>query len=736
MALLSLTVELFYDGVWNAVTSDVYIRDGIKISRGRGDRANKADPSTLNLTLKNGTGRYSFRNPASPLFGKIGPNTPIRVVKGGGERFLGEISSSAPKWTEDKTTGVRGDAWVEIEAAGILRRIGQGVQPVTSSLKTFYLGTSPVTYWALTDGPGSTTGAPTSGTYKGSSIHRQFGTAVFSFGVGTLADYLPLTLRINDTDPAAGNDQLIGFCYGSSTAPNALAMDFTYKCDQEIVPGTMSATPNAFTMSLTDVDASTGISNTWDLISRHDGVNDDWQLQLTVNDPAGPINTFILADSAPLAAITDTELHHVRLKLAQNGANVDYTVSVDGATVITGTRNTQTLRRATSVRIIYGRTSNTTEALMCLGHVAVWETTANIPVLADTVLAVFGFAGEKAGRRIQRLCGEAGVVFDVGGFDLDNTQPMGLQFTDQFSAQLDEIEQTDRGLIFEPLILGSSLALSYRPRASLYGQSPIITLNYEAGHVAPPFEPVDDDQGTRNDVFAQRREGGTFNATLTSGALSVLDPPNGVGRYKDEVQVNVQTDGMLEGVAWWLLHEGTVDAARFPRVTVNMAAPVTLPALLLSVNIGDLIRIQAGPKLADHAGIYDDIDLIVLGYTETMNAVEHVLTFNCTPAAPYAIAKYGTDRFDTQGSELASGVTATATSLSVAQSTGSNTLWTTDVTTFPFDIIVAGERMTVTNISGATSPQTFTVTRSVNRVVKAQSAGASVRLFKTPRYGL
>lgn len=47
---------------------------------------------------------------------------------------------------------------------------------------------------------------------------------------------------------------------------------------------------------------------------------------------------------------------------------------------------------------------------------------------------------------------------------------------------------------------------------------------------------------------------------------------------------------------------------------------------------------------------------------------------------------------------------------------------------FPFDIRVGGEVMTVTSISGSTSPQTFTVTRSVNGVIKAQTSGTDVRL--------
>jgi hypothetical protein len=44
--------------------------------------------------------------------------------------------------------------------------------------------------------------------------------------------------------------------------------------------------------------------------------------------------------------------------------------------------------------------------------------------------------------------------------------------------------------------------------------------------------------------------------------------------------------------------------------------------------------------------------------------------------------------------------------------------------------------MTVTNITGSSSPQTMTVVRSKNGVVKAQASGTSIELWDTPRYAL
>jgi hypothetical protein len=51
---------------------------------------------------------------------------------------------------------------------------------------------------------------------------------------------------------------------------------------------------------------------------------------------------------------------------------------------------------------------------------------------------------------------------------------------------------------------------------------------------------------------------------------------------------------------------------------------------------------------------------------------------------------------------------------------------------FPFGILIGGEVMEVTDITGSTSPQTFTVIRSQNGVVKSQAAGASVVLASPP----
>jgi hypothetical protein len=282
-----------------------------------------------------------------------------------------------------------------------------------------------------------------------------------------------------------------------------------------------------------------------------------------------------------------------------------------------------------------------------------------------------------------------------------------------------------------------ALTLFYRTRKSLYNQPAQLTLNYTGGQVAPPLEPVDDDQQTRNDIIAKRTDGGDFELFLSSGRLSVIDPwLGGVGVYQHQPTLNVDFDTQLPDVAGWQLLLGTVDEPRYPTIAINLANPNVVAAGLenaaLSVNPGDRVVIT-NPKTGQTP---DQIAQIVRGYTETLNLFEHIIVFNCAPAAPYDVIRAdvtGKMTVDTGGSTLATGVNSTATTWSVATATG-NDRWVTGAVAL--DLVCEGERFTVTNISGTSSPQTFTVTRSVNGVAKSHSAGAVIRLFRPALVGL
>ncbi|MFD6735879.1 hypothetical protein ACFWDZ_32800, partial [Micromonospora aurantiaca] len=149
---LSFTVELWYDGDWQNITSHVRHSDRIQITRGRRAESGRPEPGSCRLTLSNRDARYSPDNPMSPLYGKIGRNTALRVQVDGDSRFIGEISTWPPQWTEGGK-----DAWVTVEASGILRRIDARRSPLQSTLRRRVSSASSlVAYWPMEDAAGAT----------------------------------------------------------------------------------------------------------------------------------------------------------------------------------------------------------------------------------------------------------------------------------------------------------------------------------------------------------------------------------------------------------------------------------------------------------------------------------------------------------------------------------------------------------------------------------------------------
>jgi hypothetical protein len=132
-------------------------------------------------------------------------------------------------------------------------------------------------------------------------------------------------------------------------------------------------------------------------------------------------------------------------------------------------------------------------------------------------------------------------------------------------------------------------------------------------------------------------------------------------------------------------------------------------------------------------------DMIVRTYTETIQnsgtARGQLLDFGTVPAGPFSsIPVLGSDTFlprlDTAAGTTGATMTTTATSVTFVTPAG-QAIWVNSTgypAEFPFDVLIAGERMTVTAISGTSSPQTATVTRSVNGIVKTHASGEAVRL--------
>jgi hypothetical protein len=725
MADHATTPQLFYDGQWR--NAAVYTRDGIATSRGAPGEGQDSPPSTATLTLDNRDGNASPRNPTGALYGLAGRNTPMRIVADGSVRSTTEAASWKPG------RAVKGDAWMQIEGGGLLRRLQIGNKPLASvayrSLTSSSDNANRVAYW------------PCEEESSASSIFSPYG----SPAPGTAG-----TISFGGYTDALSTPRMLTF--GSANAQLFFPIPDYSSSEHKVV--------SLWTLPDPSLAASTVIMRMYctggnvGILDVEYGVTFDGTLRLNAYGPAGLVDSgnFINWDDYIVA-----QHFLMSIELTQNGADVDSrffienmdhgTLGAAGDDVLTGV----TIGRIYAIAIAEGDCTGA-----AFGQLAVGSSIGAFSTFIGNIGGVVGargYLGETAGERFLRLGLEAGVATVVDGDETD-TQPMGAQPVDTLVNLLRECVRTDDGLMYEPR---DELAVAMRPGRSRYNQASALDLSYTGEQIAPVLQPVLDDRGIRNDVTVKRRNGSTARAVRETGPLNVSDPiddPEGIGRVAVQVDVNTSTDEVLTDHANWHLHKGTVDEPRYPQVTVDLDAPGATSALITAVNaveIGD--RLTVGDMPIEDAP--DGANLLVLGIKETLPAKRRLVTFVCAPASPYEIGIVGendgsTDlrgqAVDTDNSTLASDVSQFATTLSVASTGG--VLWTTAADDWSTSlngeglyggglfIAVGGEVMRVTNITGASSPQTFTVVRSVNGVVKSHLAAAAVHVFHPIVVGL
>ncbi|WP_327073443.1 hypothetical protein OG196_16225 [Kitasatospora purpeofusca] len=604
------------------------------------------------------------------------------------ERISGRITAEISSWPPRRDVSGT-DAWVQVEAAGIKRRLGQGTDPLASSLRRSLTAAAPIAYWPCEDARGSTQAySPV----PGAPPLRTGGGAEFAYGDGPTGS-LPL--------PRLGEGVTLAAAVPATPdLPDGWQVEMVYRLD-ELPPA--GSYPQLLQI------ASTGTVVLWTISIAADVV------AVRGYDVNG---TFVTNTGSPPGTTATGGWARLRLQVRESAGTVSWDLRwfLIGQPDFEHTFNfhTGSAGRPTAIdtRIGAGLTD------LQIGHLSVMPLDTDAYAHADN-----GHEGDRGSQRVERLCAEEGVPL-VSRADVESQVALGPQQAAPLLDLLEEAAEVDGALLGEDR---TSLALRYRPGYQLYGQAPALVLDYAAGDIAPPLEPADDDQTVRNDIEVTRRGGSSARITLDSGPLSVQPPPNGIGRYPDSPELNLYRDDQAAQLASWRLHLGTWDAARYPRVCIDLAAAPHLIAAVTALEIGDTIRLVNLP-LGDGPS---SVDLIVQGYSETVGSYDWTIELNTTPAGPWQVAAVEDQvlgRADTDGSTLATGATSTATTLSISTTTGP--LWTTDPAEYPLDLAVAGERVTVTAMSGTTSPQTATAVRSVNGFIKTLPAGADVRLWQ------
>ncbi|MFI1371353.1 hypothetical protein ACH4UY_04985 [Streptomyces longwoodensis] len=508
-------------------------------------------------------------------------------------RFNLEVPAWPPQWAPSEK-----DAWTSIAAAGLLRRLGQGSRTLDSTLRRRIPSGRPIAYWPCEDGGNATQLASATSGVRPLSMS----------GLQLAAD-----------DSLAGSSALPTMRTGSAITgtvppPSDLTQwhtEFVFK-----TPGAGPATPRTLLQW-----TGTGTVRRWELKLKNLGAE--------VYGYDADDNTV----TQSLVNLTGAGVFGVwcrwRLYAVQNGSNVDWTVQwvPIGApsSVFTTTSFAGTVGRIDRIVAPAGGLHSDLDGT-AIGHISVFtQAGTTIYNFAD-----LGFDGETAAARIQRLCAEEGVPVTVVG-DPAGTQRMGPQRPSAFLELLRDAAEADGGVFGETR---SRRELWYRTRADLYNQVPKLILDYAAKKVAPPLEPVEDDQ-PRNSWEVTREGGSSAVASLDTGPMSTQEPPAGIGYYPDSKTLNLYSDDQPEQIAGWLLHLTTWNEASYPAVTLRLHRHPEFIRTVLGLEVGDKIRIINLPKAFVSAG---SVELLVDGWEETLLPRTWEITFNCSPAGPWNVA--------------------------------------------------------------------------------------------------
>lgn len=681
---------------WADVTSDVmFAGNGVSISpMGRGDETSASQPAGCRFQLFNDSGAYGT-GAAGRHYPYVRRNTPVRVrvtIDGSSwyTRFQGYVNGFTPSWDTSARVAV-----VSVSASGILRRLQQGESPLQSPIaRTVLTNLTADTlgeYWPCeeTGQPNSFASGMPGGpslTYSGSVTFANFDDIPGSTPLPTLgaASALEVTVR-----PRTSNGTLSFRCVMS--IPSA-----------GLINGT----------NFLDIYVSGSTVARWTL-QYFDGA---FALQAISTTGSS------LGDTGFIDFVVAGATFEFDLDLVQNGSNVEthmlvWKINTDGSIATAGNFWNQTFNSVTvgvPTRFVAGAggTLNTAS----IGHIVIANSTAIAFGSARAVLA--GYAGETATARLARLCGEEGVPIAITG---TSDISMGAQGTATFVNLLRDCEKADDGVLYD----GRSSGLNYVARTSRYNSPATVTADMAASppQVAAPFSPVDDDQRNRNKVTVKRDGGSQATFEDSDGTLGTAS----IGTYDSSVNVNVEDDTGLYQRAAHEVRKGTVEGLRYPTLNLDLAgAPAVAPSWLTAEPLARVDVTNITSRATQHPP--GDVTLALEGWSEQIHPFAWKATGNCSSGEPWTVlALDGVhDRLaDAANSTLTTAIDSTSTSLSVTTPAGV-ALWSTDAADYPSTADIEGERVTVTAVSGSTSPQTFTVTRSANGVVKVHPASAVI----------
>jgi hypothetical protein len=687
--------QLYYGGAWQVLDGDVEDAVEVTLERGVTDDYD-LKPGWLKFRLLDDLDVYRPSNTVGPNYGDLRQYSRCAFATGGSVRFTGEVDRYVPDQSDDFQEGppIKGKRWVDIEGRGTLGRLGRYSDPVTSPMRTQITSYANLRgYWPLEDGKDAT--------------------RLTQLAPGARTGYA-ISARFADDDGPAGSAPLVGTTattsIGGKFATNVSTTGWQV-CWVANVGSTDATKSNTFTFR-----CSNGYFWRWKIN------NTSYNLLITDSDGVTVKDTsYSYGTGAEPGQWIET-----RLKCYVSGGSVTIEAGwfPQNSALLYGF--TETYAGTSLGRPVdwnwYGG-AGTPAANAHVGHVALFTgTTDNLQSFAFQN-AFDGYNGERAADRFTRTLDAAGLPYVVLGTASLSTK-MGPQPVATVQEIIKECRATEGGMVFDRAD-NTGIVFALRNYLEAQAIAPVITLNWPS-ELAPPMREEITTADAFNDVVAKNREGSSARATLSTGPLGV----DTMGKVPKTVDVNVNDESELPGIAGWWLNRYTVGGSRYTEITVDLDSTSADLTTVNSIDVGMVIAVAGRTP--------DLLYLQVLRVAQRSRRHRNVVTFTVAPADVFRVAVYGstTSRYDVAGSVTVAnkgagtGGTYSATYGTIYVNSPAPG-WGTQT---PYNIKINGEEMTVTSVFTSGSDQGLNVTRNVNGAGRTHVAGEEVHISAPRRY--
>lgn len=615
-----------------------------------------------------------------------------------------------------------GTTWstVMIDVAGVGSRLEKNESPSFSPVRrSIQLApTPPVAYWPLEDAEGSLTATSA---FPGHPKMTVTGPAVFAFAQGVPEDVY---------QSRYGTKPMVSLAAGASISAavprSAVQSEWAVSAQVEFyVPDVPAITE----MRILEWQTQGGTHARWAVVST------DTDFEVRAYDTVGAVTTV-----TTYAQPGYVGQYGITVEAEQNAGNIDVRFYVNDVFLDSGSV-AGTLAAPSYITGNPDRTNTTASVTprglkFIVGHIRVSDDTNvhDLPFYADpatgtVVQAAKAWFLEAAHSRLSRLCAEERVPCTILG-DPDTTgfTQLNAQRDGTFSELVAQAADSESGgLLYE-----AGHGYAYLPRSARYNQTAAMVID-----LASYCRSGDTDQA---DILVPRLESRAANYWTVErylGSTGSAAAPAAVrarrGTIAEQATLDVLTDGVLDNHAGWRLHLNVnAQGASYPSIPIDLAANPGLINDWLDCRIGSRVQRTNQPTLAG----YGTVDQVLDGWSETMSPTTWSVTAAGSPAVVWdvAVADQPRGKADTDGTTIRA-ASDTATTLTVDVLAGP--LWTTDPAQMPILVTAGtGEDLRITACSGGSSPQTWTVDRSLNGVVAPIPADTPASLTLPARAAL